>query len=175
MRWHTDFRGNTTVEVYDDSAAHDGRLQAEYRFAADATIYSGSTLLVNNASEKTEYQYDSLSRQHTVTDYSHTPGSGTWNADTSTTTSYDPITQNVSSIASPEGTINYEYDPATGRHVRTYPGHDTVYADDPQRRLAFLHSVVLNDTRYANYLGLGFYTHQPAFAGEYAVDYRLRL
>jgi RHS repeat-associated protein len=58
----------------------------------------------------------------------------------------------ITQICSPEGTIHYEYDAATGRHTRTYTGNpaspttDTRYAYDEMGRLKTVTVVRLNNS-----------------------------
>lgn len=74
-----------------------------------------------------------LGRKDQVSEYN---GPSTGTPVRQTTYSYDPISGQISQIASPEGTINYAYDPATGRQTRTYTGdNDTSYEYDDQGRL----------------------------------------
>lgn len=131
MKNHEDFNGQTTAYVYDTVVGHGGRETDEYRFANDATVYNGSGVLqTGNAAERTNYSYDSLGRQSEVKEYT----GSTLARDT--TSIFDPVTGNLSQVASPEGTVNYEYDPETGRHTRTYTSsNDTRYAYDIQGRL----------------------------------------
>ena len=89
-----------------------GRLVEELRYNSVSDYQTDPS----TPAEWTHTTYDSLGRASVVDEYvgaSTTPSR-------ETTTTYDPITGQVQSIVSPEGTINYAYDPATGQHIRTW-------------------------------------------------------
>lgn len=131
---HVDFKGQTTAYEYDSL----GRLSKEWRFNTGVTAINTSGLINTSAAwEHTQYDYDTLGRQYQVKEY---VVSSLIRTETST---YDPITGQVASKTTPEGTVNYEYDPATGRHIETWTGTtksaagaDTLYGYDRQGRLA---------------------------------------
>jgi uncharacterized delta-60 repeat protein len=156
---------------------HPGRVADEYRFDGDVSITRAT-----GWAERTHYTYDDNAdpvvpageqlmqgRVAQVDEYLRA-GDGTTPLAHSTHTTYDPVTGQPSSITSPEGVIHYEYDPKSGRHVRTWTDHngsvgnDTVYAYDEQGRLQDVYEVVLNGTRYATYAGLDA-NGQPTFTG----------
>jgi len=136
---HTDFDGNLTTNTYYTSGVHAGLLET--------AVYSGAS----QTTETVNYTYDALNRQTVVTDSANGP--------TPTTYTYDPVTQNIASITSPEGTINYVYNPATGRDVRMIASHngtvtdETDYAYDQQGRLIDVYGVVVQGTVYATFAG----------------------
>jgi YD repeat-containing protein len=149
----------TKWEIYDNSGAHGGRLLAEYRYASDLTPTVGQDPETSPYDEKSVYVYDdaaslgageklALGRQVEVDDFVRQNG-------TVTETSW----------------THTAYDPATGRHVRTWTAHggtvgnDTVYAYDAQGRLQDVYEVVLNGgIPYATYTGLDA-NGQPTFTG----------
>lgn len=91
---HLDFKGQREESIYDSL----GRLQTK-RWYADAT-----TTVIG---DQVAYVYDALGRLNSYTDSRGT-----------TTLTYDQHGRNTK-LVSPEGTIYYEYDAATGRHTRT--------------------------------------------------------
>jgi RHS repeat-associated protein len=111
---HTDFNGQKESFHYDSL----GRVDTKTVYAAGSTT-PGETIT---------YHFDSLGRNDTVTD-----GTGT----TTRVTSYAfDLDNRVTSITSPEGTVNYVYDPATGRHTETWTANsDTKYAYDQLGRV----------------------------------------
>ena len=148
---HTDFKGQTSAEVYDTDPAHGGRLAAEYRFNAGATVFSGGVLQTANAAEETAYGYDSLGRQNQVTEYAGSPLVQT----RQTTEQFDPITGGVVQVASNEGVVNHAYDPATGRLIRTWTGtslgtltEDTRYGYDALGRLSSVSATTLGGSTF---------------------------
>jgi YD repeat-containing protein len=146
----TDFKGQTIAYQYDDSAEGQGRLFAEYRFAAGVTAIDTSTNAINksSAAERTEYSYDALGRQSQVREY--TSGTGTTTTRV-TNYAYDPVTAQVTLVDSPEGQVHHEYDPATGLMTRTWTGAnsnspttDTLYGYDELGRLASVTAAKVN-------------------------------
>ncbi len=149
MRTHTDFDGQTTAYAYDGTPAYGGRLLHEYRYDSSHTpTFAGDGTLQNpnDAAERTDYTYDDLGRQESVTDYTNTPGTSNWSASTYTDTTYDPVTGNPDSITTPEGVVHYVYDSVTGQHTETYTDHnDTSYVYDDLGELWKVHVTKLND------------------------------
>ena len=114
---------------------HD-RIVEERRYPSAAAYASAPAA----PQEKSVYRYDALGRTWQVTEYANS--NLTTPSRPATTTLYDPVTGSVASVASPEGTIRYEYQPATGRPARTWsganpglPDTDTRYDYDAQGRL----------------------------------------
>jgi uncharacterized delta-60 repeat protein/RHS repeat-associated protein len=144
-----DFKGQTTAYQYDDSADGQGRLFAEYRFAAGVTATDSANAIIKaNAAERSEYSYDPLGRQSQVREYAS--GTGTTAART-TNYSYDPVTGAVSLVDSNEGKVHHEYDPTTGLLIETWTGNtktsattDTLYGYDQFGRLASVSSAKIN-------------------------------
>ncbi len=155
MKTHTDFDWQTTAYRYDDTPAYGGRLLHEYRYDSSHTpTFAGDGTLQNpnDAAERTDYTYDDLGRQQTAADLTNTPGTNAWQARTSTTDTYDPITGQAAStettIAGDSlGMVHYAYDPATGRKIETYTDHnDTSYLYNDLGELWKVHVTTLNDT-----------------------------
>jgi uncharacterized delta-60 repeat protein len=141
MLTHVDFKGQSSKYIYDNSNSHGGQLIEEDRFtgAIDST-----------PDEKCIYIYDLLGRQAEVDEYAGTT------LTRQTITSYDPISGNISQIVSPEGTINYAYDNATGELIEIWTGtnhsaaaNDVLYGYDVQGRLASVTQVRLNGSASA--------------------------
>jgi RHS repeat-associated protein len=120
------FAGAVTHLTYDTQT---GQLSQSRLFPSLAAYNNGA----GTPSEVWTFTYDAFGRQVAVV---QTVGSVV-----STTTSSFDGEQRVTQIASPQGTINYEYD-NLGRHTRTYsgsaanPGNDTSYGYDNLGRLA---------------------------------------
>jgi hypothetical protein len=90
------------------------------------TFYAAGS---STAGETTTYHFDNLDRNDTVTDVI---GSNT----RVTTYGFD-IENRVTSVTTPEGTVNYAFDTATGFHTRTYTTNsDITYAPDALLRLS---------------------------------------
>jgi RHS repeat-associated protein len=136
----TDFKGQTTAYTYDDTAIGDGEETGEYFFAAGVSaLDSSGDVQTSLAGDSTVTTYDNLGRTATVTDSTGTA-----------TDSYD-AEGNLIKQVKPEGTINYVYDPATGRLMetwtgtdRSHEGTDTSYGYDAQGRLSTTTVTVLN-------------------------------
>jgi RHS repeat-associated protein/uncharacterized delta-60 repeat protein len=130
---HVDFKGQTTKSVYDN--LNGGRLLEAHRFnAAD----DGSP------DEKTAYGYDTLGRQNVVKEF--TGGNVADGQETRTeTTAFDPITGQLSSITTPEGTVNYQYDASTNRLMSTWTAdNERQYVYDNRGRLSKVVVLKLN-------------------------------
>jgi YD repeat-containing protein len=121
---HTDFDGNVATYTY--YTTYGG---GAYAGSVEQVTYTPVGSMTPN--ETVTYQYDSLGRQDMITDVT---SAGT-RVDSHT---YDPITGEVSSATTPEGTINYTYDPATGLLLRTWTNdgaEDETFGYDSQGRL----------------------------------------
>ncbi len=152
----------TTLDTYDTSAAHGGRLLEEDRTSSDPSV----------TPERTTYTYDDSTTlppaEQTdqgnlaeVDDYL-VPANGTPQLIDSTHYTYDPISGNEATITTAGlvaggttvqtyGTINYVYDEATGNLIETWTGtdhsaaqNDVLYGYDSQGRLESVTQVVLN-------------------------------
>jgi RHS repeat-associated protein/uncharacterized delta-60 repeat protein len=143
---HVDFKGQTERSYYDDTGGHGGRVSETARFVAGMPTDD-----IGDSAEVTAYEYDDLDRQAAVSEGSFDePG-----ATRIETTTFDPITGGIASVTSPEGVIHYEYDPATGRKIRTWTDHnDTIYRYDVRGRLIDTIALVFNSTRYGTYTTL---------------------
>jgi uncharacterized delta-60 repeat protein len=121
-----DFDGNTATYAYATSGAEAGLLQS--------VVYVGATGS-GKATQTVSYTYNDLGQQATVTDASGT-----------TTESYDDF-GNLSESQTPEGTIWYVFDAATGNHTETYTANtETYYGYDIQGRLTTVTIDELNGT-----------------------------
>jgi YD repeat-containing protein len=157
----------TIWDIYDTTNdGHGGQLDAEYRYSSDFTP-TGTTLAYANSTnyqEKTLYTYDSLGRQSTVTDYTNSGGTAT--VSTSTQYTYDTISGNEASITTPDGTIDYSYNEATGLlQETTTSSNDTFYYYNALGQLADVYSLKLNGTPYATYTGPSATTGLSTFSG----------
>jgi hypothetical protein len=73
----------------------------------------------------------------------------------------------VTPVASPEGTVNPEYYPDTGRLLRTYTAaNETVYAYDVLGRLTHAYATRFGGTTHATYAGFHPTTGLPQFTGD---------
>jgi RHS repeat-associated protein len=165
-----DFNRKTTYYLYNDSDIGQGRLERVYRYDGTALPKtstgdpesSGSSAAVQDYREKTVYFYDDALRT------GHVARVEEWTRDTtgtvtevwSTAYTYDPVTGGVTSEKSYEGDtydgvlvgdIHRDYDPATGRLVRTYTPatastsfNETAYAYDTRGRLEKVYAVRVN-------------------------------
>jgi RHS repeat-associated protein len=111
---HVDFKGQTEVFHYDSLGRNDTK-----------TFYPTGS---QTPGETVTYHFDTLGRNDTITDVIGT---------NTRLTSYGfDLDNRVTSITTPEGTINYAYDPATGFRTRTYTTNsDITYAPDQLQRL----------------------------------------
>jgi fibro-slime domain-containing protein/RHS repeat-associated protein len=122
---HTDFTGQVTRYSYDDQ----GRTARTEYFASAAALTPVATV------EYAYDVYDSEGRHETVVDSRY----GT------TERVYDPAGQLIR-ITTPEGTIRYAYDPATGQKTRMWTARtDIRYAYDALGRLETVTAIELND------------------------------
>jgi YD repeat-containing protein len=135
---HTDFDGNTAAYTYATSGPHAGLLQQ--------VVYAGA----GKATQNVTYGYNDLNQQQTVTDASGT-----------TTDSYDDF-GNLIESQTPEGTIWYVFDPATGNHTQTYTANtNAYYTYDLQGRLTKMKVIALNGQSLYGALWTR-YTYDPA-------------
>jgi len=110
-----DFAGNKTVYAYDQL----GRVSSKSFYIS--TNY-------NTPQETVSYHFDSLGRNDTVTDVN--------NGNTRVTSYGFDLDNRVTSVTTPEGTINYVYDQATGRHTETSTTNsDILYGYDQLGRV----------------------------------------
>jgi RHS repeat-associated protein len=111
---HTDFKGQQEVYHYDSLGRNDTK-----------TFYPPGS---QTAGETITYHFDNLGRNDTVTDVI---------GSTSRVTSYGfDLDNRTTSITTPEGTVNYVFDPATGRHTETWTTNsDVKYAYDQLGRV----------------------------------------
>ena len=115
----TDFNGQATEFEYDGL----GRISARSLYPSGAST----------AAETATLQYDELGRVVGVDEHRGV-----------TSLFYD-LENRVTGISGPEGTINYAYDPATGRKTRTWTANsDTYYAYDALGRLQTVTAVKRN-------------------------------
>ena len=119
MQQHTDFDGQVTTFTYDPL----GRLSAKSFFAAGSNVPSATVA----------YGYDALAR---LTNEIDARGVSQYTYDTD---------GKVLMIVTPEGTIQYGYDPATDRRIRTWTTNsDLRYAYDTVGRLSSVTEVARN-------------------------------
>ncbi|MCX5658323.1 MAG: hypothetical protein NTW19_01205 [Planctomycetota bacterium] len=127
-----DFKGQVTHYVYDDRQGSNGRLAAK-EFFVDEDAYDDGE---GEPAESVDYTYDALGRTVEVTQHL---ASG----DRTVANTYDAWGHLIRT-ASPEGAVNYAFDPGTGDHTRTWtgdyagtsPATDTRYAYDVLGRLS---------------------------------------
>jgi RHS repeat-associated protein len=132
----TDFDGQKTVYHYDSL----DRVDTTTYYAAGATT-PGETI---------SYQFDSLGRLAQVTD---TQGSN----QRVTLYGYD-AENDITSIATPEGTVSYVFDPATDEHTSTATiNTDTQYSYDALGRLSTVTVDMLNGTTLSTPLVTTYY------------------
>ena len=125
------FEGVYTRYGYDSL----GRLHTEEYFE-DSTSWDDGN---GTAEQTTTYTYDAFGRVVTIEeDTNGTPAT----IERTTANTYDSLGQLVA-VASPEGTIRYEYDEHTGLLVRTYTG----LADDAHTSTSS-DGKAITDTRY---------------------------
>lgn len=113
LQYEVSFEGVVTAYRYDNRPGAGGRL-AQKLYYADISAYNAGT-----PSEIVAYQYDAFGRVHIVDrdgNLATTDDQGVSN--------YDLFGQLVT-VASPEGTLHYEYDSATGLHKATWTGTGT--------------------------------------------------
>ncbi len=141
----TDFDGNTATYTYANDYSTPGT------DAGDPlnVTYAGAPGS-GKANQAVTYTYDDLNRQQSVTD-----------ASGKTTDSYDAEGDLVEEDT-PEGTIHYVFDPATGNHTETYTAYtDTLYGYDAEGRLASVTVTELNGQTLATPL-VTTYTYDDA-------------
>jgi len=122
----TDYKGQITAYSYDSL----GRLINKKFYASQAGYLAGAV------ADQTTYAYDVVESDgvhSTVTDSTGT-----------TDTLYDAEGR-VIKVTSPQGTINYKYDPATGEHIETWTANsDIKYGYDEEGRLTTVSIVEQN-------------------------------
>jgi hypothetical protein len=112
---HTDFKGQQDVYHYDSLGRNDTQ-----------TFYAAGS---QTAGETMTFSFDNLDRPYQIVD-------NIVGVTTRTTTFGYDLDNNVTSIATPEGTVNYVFDPATDRHTETYTAtSDILYGYDILSRL----------------------------------------
>ncbi len=126
--------------AWTDTASNESGFIEERRYMSETAFGSGTV------AETTRYAYDDLGQLSAVGEFAELPSSS--NAPTRLEImTYDPISGQVASVESPEGTIHYEYADATGLHTRTYTdNNDTSYDYDLQGRLWHVTVTKLNGT-----------------------------
>ena len=113
----TDFKGQNEVLHYDSL----GRVDTKTFYAAGSST-PGETL---------GYQFDGLDRLSQVND--------TLGSSTRITQYGHDLDNRITSLTTPEGTINYVFDQATGFHTRTYSANsDITYTQDALERVKSL-------------------------------------
>ncbi len=133
---YVSFEGIVTESVFDNASG--GRL-IEKRFFDNLTQYNGGN---GTPSEIVRYSLDEFGR--TVRIIQDGDGNLSTTADQRVTDkAYDDVGR-VVSVASPEGTIRYQYDEVTGRLTRTYTGYE-----DTTGVPASGDGVAVTDTSYA--------------------------
>jgi len=125
---HVTFEKKVIEFQYDNTAATGGRLLHKRMFA-DLTTYNGGA---GTPQQTVDYTYDDMGRVQTITDSVN----GDWSY------TYDEQGRQTS-VTSPVGTVRYEYDPATGRLMRTYTG-----LEDVAHTSAASDGKAVTDTRY---------------------------
>jgi RHS repeat-associated protein/uncharacterized repeat protein (TIGR01451 family) len=125
---HISFEGMVTENVYDDRPGAGGRLSQLRIFASVAAYNNGQ----GTPDETIAYTYDGFGRVIQVTDTTAS-GQQAW------TSSYDAFGRVLRKV-SPQGAVNYEYDPQTGWLTRTFTGTSGSYSGDQTNPV--------NDTRY---------------------------
>jgi YD repeat-containing protein len=112
------FEGVVTEYVYATEPGAGGRLVAK-RFFDDLAAYADGSGV---PAELVAYSYDTFGRQVEVVQ--DRDGDLATTADQRVTTNtFDALGQLVT-VATPEGTLHYEYSPVTGESVRTWAGDD---------------------------------------------------
>jgi RHS repeat-associated protein len=130
---HTDYKEQTTGYFYNKQ----GQLQYKRYYLFDGTVdginQNYDTGPENNWAEQTEYTYDTLGRRTTVEEKDNP------NTYTRTTTYHYDAQGRLIQVDTPQGTINYGYNPITGRKINTntaYGNTNTNYYYDELGRLA---------------------------------------
>ncbi len=124
------FKGQVTQFVYDDLGRQVEKRLGASVVDADAGIFE---VVITTS-------YDELGRQETINDPRHGL----------TTFTYDDDSQ-ITQIASPEGVINYQYDPATDRQTRVFTDFtDVRYTYDELGRLQTVATHKVNGVELAS-------------------------
>jgi YD repeat-containing protein len=141
---HKDFDGNVATYTY--YSTYGG---GAYVGAVESVVYTAATGS-GKANQTVSYTYDDMGRALTVTDAS------------GTTTDYYDNQGNLIEQDTPEGTIYYVFDPATGYHTETYTSNtDTVYGYNAQGELTTVTVKKLNGNVLSTPLVTS-YTYDPA-------------
>jgi len=131
LAYEVSFEGVVTAYRYDNSVGSGGRLAAKHYYGgataeADYLADAADGTLIQ-ADEATTYTYDAQGRSVDVVQ--DRDGNLTTTTDQRVTTNdYDGYGR-LTSVALPEGTINYEYNAVTGERVRTWTGTTSVDTD----------------------------------------------
>ena len=132
LQYKADFKSQVTEFLYDTL----GRVSQKRLYpnvGADVPVGDPcdyATNLPSTPDQTITFTYDQLGRQSQIEE-----NSGGTSSPRLTTFAYDPDGRLIS-IASPEGTIYYEYDPVTGRKARTFTANsDVLYNYDELGRL----------------------------------------
>ncbi len=123
----TDVDGRITAYRYDNSPGGSGRLTAKYYYG-NATDYDGDATsgTFDSYQEAVFYSYDEFGREiHIDIDRDGVQAS----IEHATTRKYNDEGR-LTQVATPEGVINYGYDPATGQQVSVWTT-DLATPDDP--------------------------------------------
>ena len=136
------FEGVVTAYQYDDSPGADGRLTEKLYYSTDAAYAAGTP------TDTATYSYDVFGHQTKVV---QTSASGIRETDNT----YDAL-GNLIQVTTPEGTVNYTYDPVTGEHTGTWTGTDpnapedaTTYAYNPSGELTSVTVTAQNGQQFA--------------------------
>jgi len=116
LKYSVDFEGRVTAYFYDNTATGGGRLVRKDYFENETLYDNGAGPVV----DRVAYVYDAFGRTLTVTQQfaiNDPP-----NARTRLTTNAYDAEGRLTRIATPEGTVNHEYDLRTGQLIRTYTG-----------------------------------------------------
>ncbi len=135
---YVSFEGVVTESVYNNATGGSGRL-VEKRFFDNLAQYNNGS---GTPSEIVRYSLDEFGR--TVQVIQDADGNLSTTGDQRVTDKVYDDQGRVVSVASPEGTIHYEYDEVTGKLLRTYTG-----SEDTTGVPASGDGVAVTDTSYA--------------------------
>jgi len=145
LAYEVSFEGVVTACRYDNSVGGGGRLAAKYYYGGATAVADyladAADGTLTQADDATTYTYDAQGRTVQVVQ----------DTDQRVVTNGFDAYGRPTSVAMPEGTIHYEYDPVTGERVRTWtgtnsadPDTDTRYDYDPLGRLDAVRAVARN-------------------------------